>query len=582
MPKKSIRKMNRWERRHHSLAARTFRMVVAMAAALSIVTVLTIGGMYYNTVKNQYIETAYTVSSEAAAMLRETADVEDSVEKIVSRIHAMPEEELALKDTESWQEQFRFIESDADYQQVLSVLRFFRDHNDVEDVYLLAFDRETGRAIYIADPEEREDLYCPPGYWSAVETDQAGIFFPEKTGSIPGIVTNNQWGWMCTSGVPVTDQENSTVGYILTDLPMGDLIRNIGKNLLVFTLVLAMLTVLLAYSFVGHFKRFLIEPIIQITEAAEAYARDHRGGVEVTDHFSREVLDIRTGDEVENLSLVMADMEQELNGFEEHLTRITAEKERISTELSLATRIQTDMLPNTFPAFPERPEFDIYALMDPAREVGGDFYDFFLTDDDHLCMVMADVSGKGIPAALFMMASRILLANNAKMGKSPAEILRDTNRSICANNPEEMFVTVWLGILEISTGMLTAANAGHEYPAIRSPGGTFELYRDPHGFVLGGMDGMQYRNYELRMEPGTKLFVYTDGVPEASDDTHQMLGTERMLAALNEDAEVPPERILKNVRSAVDGFVKDAEQFDDLTMLCFEYIGQEPKGEDRL
>ena len=232
------------------------------------------------------------------------------------------------------------------------------------------------------------------------------------------------------------------------------------------------------------------------------------------------------------------------------------------------------MLPSIYPPFPDRTEFDIYATMDPAKEIGGDFYDFFLIDNDHLGIVMADVSGKGIPAALFMMASKIIIANNAKMGKSPAQVLTDTNASICSNNKAEMFVTVWLGILEISTGRLTAANAGHEYPVIKHADGGFELYKDKHGFVIGGMDGVKYKEYELTLTPGSKLFLYTDGVPEATDAAGDMFGTERMLDTLNGNKDVDPVQTLKNMRAAVDGFVKDAEQFDDLTMLCLEYKGR--------
>ena len=253
--------------------------------------------------------------------------------------------------------------------------------------------------------------------------------------------------------------------------------------------------------------------------------------------------------------------------------REETERERISNELALAARIQADMLPNVFPAFLDRQDFDIYASMDPAKEVGGDFYDFFLVDDDHLCMVIADVSGKGIPAALFMMASKIILANNAKMGKSPAQILTDANASICANNRQEMFVTVWLGILELSTGKLTAANAGHEYPALRRGDGAFELLRDKHGLVIGAMEASRYREYELQLQPGDKLFVYTDGIPEATAADDSMFGAERMLAALNEDAGASPQALLNAVRRAVDGFVRGAEQFDDLTMLCVAYQG---------
>ena len=243
------------------------------------------------------------------------------------------------------------------------------------------------------------------------------------------------------------------------------------------------------------------------------------------------------------------------------------------TELHTATRIQEAMLPNIFPPFPDRSEFDLYASMDPAKEVGGDFYDFLLIDDDHLCMVMADVSGKGVPAALFMMASKIILKNTAMLGISPGEILTQANRTICSNNRMEMFVTVWLGILEISTGRLTAANAGHEYPVIMHNGGQFELFKDKHGFVIGGMDGVKYRQYEMTLEPGAKLFVYTDGLPEATDLENQMFGTEHMLEVLNECTGESPDSILARVRSAVSDFVEDAEQFDDLTMLCMEYKG---------
>ncbi|MBP3879591.1 MAG: SpoIIE family protein phosphatase [Lachnospiraceae bacterium] len=247
------------------------------------------------------------------------------------------------------------------------------------------------------------------------------------------------------------------------------------------------------------------------------------------------------------------------------------ENERIRSELAMASRIQTAMLPGIFPAFPERKEFDIYASMDPVRRVGGDFYDFFFIDRDRLCLLIADVSGKGIPAALFMMASKIILADNAKSGKSPARILQDTNEAICANNPEGMFVTVWLGILDITTGLLTTANAGHEYPALMHADGKFELFKDKHGLVVGGMPGMRYHEHTLQLYPGSKLFVYTDGVPEATDSENRLFGTERMLNALNAHTEDSPKQILRGVRQAVNDFVADMEQFDDLTMLCLEY-----------
>ena len=286
----------------------------------------------------------------------------------------------------------------------------------------------------------------------------------------------------------------------------------------------------------------------------------------------------RTGDEVEELAESFAAISHKTVTYMDRIVKVTAEKERIGAELSLATDIQAAMLPHIFPAFPERSEFDIFACMDPAKEVGGDFYDYFLIDDDHLCMVIADVSGKGVPAALFMMASKIILQSVAMLGRSPAEILTKTNEAICSNNEAQMFVTVWLGILELSTGKLVSANAGHEYPVLKRPGGAYKLYRDRHGFVIGGMEGVRYREYEMRLEPGAKLFVYTDGVPEATSADNELFGTDRMLDALNAAPDAAPMDVLNNMRAAVDGFVKDAEQFDDMTMLCLEYKGSNAKG----
>lgn len=281
----------------------------------------------------------------------------------------------------------------------------------------------------------------------------------------------------------------------------------------------------------------------------------------------------KTGDEIQVLAESFDDLSRKTQKYIQDITEITKEKERIGTELALATEIQASMLPHIFPPFPDRKEFDIYAMMDPAREVGGDFYDYYLIDEDHLCLIVADVSGKGIPAALFMMISKTILQSCAMLGKSPAEVLDKTNQALCSNNMVEMFVTVWIGILEISTGKLTAASAGHEYPVLKRVGGNFEVYKDKHSLAVGAMEDTVYYEYEIQFNKGDKLFLYTDGVPEATDDKEQMFGTKRMLNALNTDLDADPETMLNNVKNAVNKFVKKAEQFDDLTMLGFEYRG---------
>ncbi len=290
--------------------------------------------------------------------------------------------------------------------------------------------------------------------------------------------------------------------------------------------------------------------------------------------------EVNPRNEIGQLSEDVIELTAELDQHMAELETVTAEKERIGAELSLASTIQENSVPTEFPAFPDRKDFDIFGSMDPAKEVGGDFFNFFLIDEDHLALVIGDVSGKGVASALFMMVTNILLSDSARMGGGPAEILSSVNKDLCAHNKAEMFVTVWLGILDLSTGKLTAANAGHEYPALCRAGGAFELLKDKHGLVVGAMDSVRYREYELQLSPGDKLFVYTDGVPEANADDGSMFGRERMLSALNEDASASPEQILNNVRRAVDSFVRDAEQFDDLTMLCVEYNGKGEQDHD--
>ncbi len=249
---------------------------------------------------------------------------------------------------------------------------------------------------------------------------------------------------------------------------------------------------------------------------------------------------------------------------------LALEKERISTELSLASRIQANFLPK---AVPDREEIDIAFSMTPAKEVGGDLYDFFLIDETHLCLIIGDVSGKGVPASLFMMLASALIHHVAMQGRSPAKILTEVNDEICKRNPEEMFVTVWLGILDLTTGLLTAANAGHEYPALKQPGAPFDLYKDRHGFVIGGMEGVRFRDYTLTLEPGAEIFLYSDGVPEATNAAEEMFGAERMVNALRVREDGAPRELLAEVNSAVSAFVGKAPQFDDLTMLCFRYNG---------
>ena len=386
--------------------------------------------------------------------------------------------------------------------------------------------------------------------------------YRQNTGTTEPFVTDNEYGYNYSVGWPILDENGQAIAEVQYILDMRE-VRAFLNSFLYTMLGISLGIIAVAIGcYILFVRKTVTRPIGVLAGQME---RVTEAGTFQNQHVS-----LHTGDEIESMGGAFNFMLDELENYIENLAKITAEKERIGAELSVATQIQASMLPCIFPAFPERDEFDIYATMHPAKEVGGDFYDFFLVDSDHLALVIADVSGKGVPAALFMVIAKTLIKNEALMGKAPQDVLAAVNNQLCENNEAEMFVTAWLGIYEISTGRLTAANAGHEFPAVRHGDGKFELYKDRHGFVLAGMEGSRYHPYEMTLQPGDTLFVYTDGVAEATDASNTLYGTDRMLAALNASGDSRPAGLLENVKSDIDRFVGEAPQFDDITMLCLQ------------
>ena len=370
--------------------------------------------------------------------------------------------------------------------------------------------------------------------------------------------------------VPILGKNDDVLGIIGVTLESNTVKKQIRDNILFNQSVSALIFLLGGILLIFVVSGMITKPLALVKDEIRDYM-EHKNSITVVDRLKKYISE----NEIGNLSDAFSKMVIEIDRYTNEIETLATERERISAELNVAKTIQASYLPTIFPPFPDREEFDLYATMDPAKEVGGDFYDFFLIDDDHLGLVMADVSGKGVPAALFMMISKTLIKNHTQFSISPAEILTAVNAQLCENNDAEMFVTVWLGILEISTGKLTCANGGHEFPAIKKKNGQFELYKDKHGLVLGGMSGIKYKEYELMIEKGDILFVYTDGVPEATDSTPALFGTDRMLDALNQDVDANVNQLLVNVRASIDDFVKDAPQFDDITMMALHYKAKE-------
>lgn len=374
-------------------------------------------------------------------------------------------------------------------------------------------------------------------------------------------------GWSFAAVIDVEEiiapaKESQKMILELTEEVEGEQNAAIQRTLLSFALMFAAVT--FAACMAGAlFSRKLARPIQQLTKEV---AQIDGGSLDGRIHIS-------TGDEVEDLGNAFNHMAEKVQKYIMNLASVTAEKERIRTEIEVASRLQADMLPKSENAFADRKEFDLYASMTPAKGVGGDFYDFFLLDEDHLAMVMADVSGKGVPAALFMVVSRTLIRSHIMSGSLLMQAVEEINNSLCKNNKNGMFVTAWIGVLTISTGELDFVNAGHCRPLIRHADGFCEFETFLSGLVLAGMEDAKYRQSQIHLKKGDTILLYTDGVTEATSVKKELYGEKRLRRAAGILFTLTPKELLGRIWEDVDRFQKDAEQFDDITMLAVTYNG---------
>ena len=375
-----------------------------------------------------------------------------------------------------------------------------------------------------------------------------------------------------TSVYPIEDADSGVVAIVGVVKNM-DLLTS-AKNSYICQIILieALIAILSGVVWVVYMRRRIVVPVQQLSEAALNMV-EH-----LEDGNSPEFV-VKHDDELRELADSFATMYREVGAYIAKLETVTAEKERIGAELDVAAKIQSSMLPCVFPAFPDRNEFDIYATMDPAKEVGGDFYDFFMVDADHLAFVVADVSGKGVPAALFMVIGKTLIKDHTGLHDDLGEVFTEVNNILCASNSEEMFITAFEGVLNLKTGELRYVNAGHEIPFLCRKGGVFEPFKVRAGFVLAGMQGIRYRAGSIQLEPGDKVFQYSDGIPEAINSEKAPYGMKRLESVLAKNSEKAPSELLPLVKADVDAFVGDADQFDDITMLCIEFKGNGRKAE---
>lgn len=495
-------------------------------------------------------------------ILNETADVINSMDDPVK---------LYNEDRDAYFQKFSLIQDNGRYKDLWDYFNGTRKSTESTCFVLVMIYPEKDYLVYVMDASNFNVMPC-----GELLEDDFSMYKNNSGIDFQGFNTfSPTYGPVRTDGVVAyVDEEKDIYAYLLADIPVSE-VRRKGYLFICNTALLAMfITALFCIFVTWAVRETAVNHINHIAEKAEEFvdSYERRAGEHIETHifdnlYSGKII------ELQNLSSSLKSMELETNSYLKDIDRLVGEKARISTELDIASKIQEAAMPRNFDEYNSYKEFELFGDMDPAKEVGGDFYDFFMLDDDHLCLVMADVSGKGIPGALYMMVSKIAIKTRAEQGGTPSDILMYVNDRLSQSNAADMFVTVWLGILDIKTGHVIAANAGHEYPVITDENGTYTLMKDKHGFVCGGMEGLKYKDYEFDIPKNGRLFIYTDGVPETANDQNEFFGAGRMVDALNNCKNKDAKGTVEYMQKALKEFSDGSEQFDDTTLLCLWYKG---------
>ena len=555
-------------KKRSSLAAKFIIGFLIMGIAICAVTTSRGYSQYKSYIEKKYNDVAYDI-----------AEIFESY---------MTEEEIALymEMAEGYyegvvtDEQLEEIKSSSEYRNVELLLHSLRAATEANDIFMVYTNPEMILSYEEADAENWKPLTyvfdCYMVEELKFDLGHRGGFNPEfirdiaevmKTGKMVNnyFISESDFGYNTSAVYPVI-VDGVAKGIICVEIPMATLESALHEYIVNAVAATITIVVVLIAVFMGYMYRNMISPIHMIAEEAEKF-------VENNAEISEKLDSVKTKDEIQKLSESVLKMEIGIKEYIANITKITAEKERIGAELNVAKQIQADLLPSIFPAFPGRKEFDIFASMDPAKEVGGDFYDFFMVDEDHLVFLIADVSGKGVPAALFMVIAKTLIKNQVLKGEEPSAVFEAVNNQLCENNKEGMFVTAWMGMLEVSTGNLIYVNAGHNPPLIKGEDGIFRYLECNPCFILAGMEGIPYQQENIQLKTGDSIYLYTDGVTDTINLKEEMYGEDRLEAVLNVHKEEAPEEILTAIKKELETFAGEAEQFDDVTMLGFKYIG---------
>ena len=554
------------KKKNSRLASKLIGACILLGVLICITSCYVGYNQYQAEIQKIYNDTAYQVAATALTYTN-TDDLRTYVDIVEG-----------YRDGTVTEDEVKAYVAEEKYQTVKSRLADLRESMGANDIFFVRVDKAELNnfqgdmktwypQLYIFDCYTVEELNYNLGDRGPLNPDFIGeandvISTGERSDNY--FISQSDYGYNTSALLPVKDDSGNVLVVIGVEIPMTTIQEALQQYIVNAVLVTVILIVVFLAAYVLFVYKSVINPIDRIASAVGGF-------LENNNQVSEELNEIKTKDEIQNLAENVLQMEKDLNAYIENLTHVTAEKERIGTELNVATNIQASMLPCIFPAFPDHDEFDIYATMNPAKEVGGDFYDFFMVDETHVAIVMADVSGKGVPAALFMVIAKTLIKDHTLPNEDLGAVFTKVNEILCESNSGGMFVTAFEGVLDLVTGEFLFVNAGHEMPFICRGGGTYEPYKIRAAFVLAGMEGMRYKAGSFTLEPGDKLFQYTDGVTEATNSSNELYGMDRLGNVLAANSDKSPMELLPKVKEDIDRFVAEAPQFDDITMLCLEY-----------
>lgn len=541
--------------------------ILFMAIILCGVAIFISYGVHAETMDRHYKQLAGNIAKTSAIAVDKKM-VKKYTEAVKEIYLKNPMPEITEVNEEEYFGQYETVMDD-EYKILFNRLSDIKKSNVVKSLYIIYVDADSKSCVYIIDADNTEGA-CPMGTWDIIYEDNYNVLTNPEDGFDSYITNTEEYGWLCSAGAAIMDENGQVIAHAMVDLSMDEVMNERYAFCRNLCIVMFVITMVILAIFVIIINRSVINPINILSDAARGFVDGMNSETEAGKTFFDEI-NIKSGDEIEQLHTSFKFMEKELYDYIENLSRITSEKERIGAELNIATKIQADMLPSIFPAFSECNEIDIYATMHPAKEVGGDFYDFFMVDDTHLAIVIADVSGKGIPAALFMVIGKTLIKDHTQTGSDLSQVFEKVNNLLCESNSEGLFITAFEGVLDLVTGEFVYVNAGHECPYIYRKGDKYTLHSIEPGFVLAGIEDMTYDTGSIKLEPGDRIFQFTDGVTEAINIDEELYGDKRLEDVLNSNTDKNPLELLKAIKKDIEDFVGEADQFDDITMLCVEY-----------